>query len=223
MKSEEIVLFPPFRLDLLREKLWRGVEVISLRPKTFAILRYLAEHPERLVSKTELLRTIWGDTQVSAEGLRDYMREIRHALGDNAQSPCFVETVRGRGYRFVALPASTPNQVQSAETKVQGQDIVTSSQHAVVSKKETEDRTSDRIRERGHPAQLSRLLTIRGVYDGKTFRALPAESVPPVSREVPVAILFLEEAQTDSESLANEIPSDPLWRPHFVLNETLFF
>jgi len=84
-----------------------------LRPKTFAILRYLVEHPNRLVTKEEILCAVWGNIQVSAEGLRDYLREIRRALGDNAEAPRFVETVRGRGYRF--LPAITTQPVQSSK------------------------------------------------------------------------------------------------------------
>jgi DNA-binding winged helix-turn-helix (wHTH) protein len=57
--------------------LWRDERLIVLRPKTFAILRYLAENAGRLVRKDELLHAVWGDTQVSDEGLRDYVREIR--------------------------------------------------------------------------------------------------------------------------------------------------
>lgn len=223
MREANSIIFPPFRLDILNEKLWRATEAISLRPKTFTILRYLAEHSGRLVSKAELLRAIWGETQVSEEGLRDYIREIRQALSDNAASPHFIETARGRGYRFVALPASTPLQVHSSECKVQSQDIGASSQYSVVSGKEKENQTMDMSEKRGQPTQTSPLLTIRGVYDGKTFRALPTESIPPVSREVSVAILFLEDVHMESESLADEILPNPLWQPQTVLNGILPF
>lgn len=75
------------------------------------MLRYVVEQHHRLVSKAELLRAVWGATRVSDEGLRDYMCEIRHALHDDASAPRFVETVRGRGYRFIA-------NIQEAEMKV---------------------------------------------------------------------------------------------------------
>lgn len=114
--QEQISSFPPFRLDVANEQLWREEQLIALRPKTFAILRYLAEHPNRLVTKEELLHAVWGDTLVSEEGLRDYLREIRQALGDDAEAPRFVETVRGRGYRF--LPSTTTQPVQSAKLHV---------------------------------------------------------------------------------------------------------
>lgn len=106
--------FPPFRLDLANEQLWREGQLIPLRPKTFAILRYLAEHSGRLVTKEELLRAVWGETLVSDEGLRDYLREIRQALNDDAGAPRFVETVRGRGYRFIAEVASRQYSVASS-------------------------------------------------------------------------------------------------------------
>jgi adenylate cyclase len=97
-----ILSFPPFRLDVRNEQLWREQHEIPLRPKTFAILRYLAEHPHQLVTKEELLRAVWGDTQVSEDGLRDYLREIRSALNDDPDVPQFIETIRARGYRFIA-------------------------------------------------------------------------------------------------------------------------
>jgi DNA-binding winged helix-turn-helix (wHTH) protein len=172
------MLFPPFRLDLLSEKLWRGMDVIPLRPKTFAILRYLAEHPERLVSKAELLQAIWGETHVSEEGLRDYIREIRKALSDSAESPRFVETALGRGYRFIAPLTITP--------------IAANGQYPVVSR--TEDNGNDQQEKKNMtPSQTTSpaLVTLRGIYDGKEFRALPTESLPFVHRETSVLIVFL--------------------------------
>lgn len=121
MKTHAELLFPPFRLDVANEQLWRGEQLIALRPKTFAILRYLVEHPGRLVTKEELLHAVWGETQVSEDGLRDYLREIRQALGDDATTPRFVETVRGRGYRF--LPTVTTPPVPGSTFYVQRQEL----------------------------------------------------------------------------------------------------
>lgn len=53
MQSETDIEFPPFWLDLCAEKLWRDTREVALRPKTFALLRYLAEHPERLSEKRD--------------------------------------------------------------------------------------------------------------------------------------------------------------------------
>src|SRR5918912_742644 len=53
------------RLDLEGEQLWRGVEALRLRPKSFAVLRYLVAHAGRVVRKEELMRAIWPDTAIS--------------------------------------------------------------------------------------------------------------------------------------------------------------
>jgi len=116
MEQRNALVFPPFHLNLVNEQLWREGRLIALRPKTFAIVRYLAEHPGRLVTKDELLHAVWGDTLVSEDGLRDYLREIRYALGDDAEAPRFIETVRGRGYRF--LPTITTQPVPSSRFQV---------------------------------------------------------------------------------------------------------
>lgn len=108
MKTNSEIFFPPFRLDVTAERLWHEQREIPLRPKTFAILRYLVENSGRLVKKEDLLHAVWGDTQVSEDGLRDYLREIRQALGDDASAPRFVETVRGRGYRFLPVIRTQP-------------------------------------------------------------------------------------------------------------------
>jgi adenylate cyclase len=122
------IFFPPFQLDLVNEQLWRDEQLIALRPKTFTVLRYLVEHAGRLVTKEELLHAVWAGTTVSEEGLRDYLREIRHALGDNATAPRFVATVHGRGYRF--LPTTTTPPVVSSQFSVVSSDKIKSSEPA---------------------------------------------------------------------------------------------
>jgi DNA-binding winged helix-turn-helix (wHTH) protein/tetratricopeptide (TPR) repeat protein len=94
--------FPPFRLDEMNQCLWRGDTRISLMPKPFAVLKYLVDHAGCLVTHDELLSAIWPDTFVQPEVLRRYVLEIRRALGDQAESPRFIETRPKRGYQFIA-------------------------------------------------------------------------------------------------------------------------
>jgi DNA-binding winged helix-turn-helix (wHTH) protein len=91
------VSFPPFRLDLDDERLWKGTKAVAIRRKPFAILRYLVAHPRRLVTHEELLKEIWGGSVVSESAVRSHLHELRQALGDGV-----IETVIGRGYRFAA-------------------------------------------------------------------------------------------------------------------------
>jgi DNA-binding winged helix-turn-helix (wHTH) protein len=99
--------FPPFRLDLVNECLWRHEDGrkdqrILLSPKAFAMLRYLVDHAGRLVTQEELLESLWTDTYVQPEVLKSHIRDIRAILGDDPKNPDFIETVPRRGYRFIA-------------------------------------------------------------------------------------------------------------------------
>lgn len=92
------VLFPPFRLDLAEERLWKGHVEVRLRRKPFAILRHLVKHPRRLVPHSELVEAVWGGRMAMSESLlRTHVRDLRRVLGEG-----IIETVVGRGYRFTA-------------------------------------------------------------------------------------------------------------------------
>ena len=94
--------FEPFRFDEVNQCLWQGETRVSLMPKPFAVLRYLIEHPGRLVTQDELLTAIWPDTYLQPEVLRRYILEIRRALGDDPDQPRFIKTFPKRGYEFIA-------------------------------------------------------------------------------------------------------------------------
>ena len=111
--------FPPFRLDTVNQCLWRGdglaEERILLAPKAFAVLRYLVEHPGRLVTQDELLEALWPKTYVQPEVLKSHIAAIRAVLGDDARKPIFIETQSRRGYRFVA-PVTEAASARSSRT-----------------------------------------------------------------------------------------------------------
>src|SRR5262249_39832395 len=103
------IVFPPFLLDLSNERLWRGVQEVVLRPKTFALLRHLVLRAGHVVKKEELLDALWPGTLVGDDGIIVCVRELRRALGDDSRTPQFIETLRKRGYRFIApLTAAAP-------------------------------------------------------------------------------------------------------------------
>jgi len=97
--------FDPFRMDIVNQCLWRGDTRVSLMPKPFAVLKYLVDHPGRLVTHDQLLSAIWPETYVQPEVLRRYILEIRRALGDSAGAPRFIQTFPKRGYQFIAAVA----------------------------------------------------------------------------------------------------------------------
>jgi predicted ATPase len=94
--------FGCFQLDTRNECLWQNGTRIGLTPKPFAVLRYLVENPQRLVTHDELLDKLWPETYVQPQVLRTYVLELRKLLGDSIESPRFIRTVPGRGYWFLA-------------------------------------------------------------------------------------------------------------------------
>lgn len=98
----EVFEFNGFRLDLRRMAVWQGAERILLEPKALDVLRYLVEHRDRLVTKDELLESIWKDTFVTPNALTRAIAQLRKGLGDDVDRPTLIETVAKRGYRFVA-------------------------------------------------------------------------------------------------------------------------
>lgn len=93
--------FDRFTLDMRAGWMRLGDAVVPLRPKSFDVLLHLVRNPGRLVTKSELMQSIWPGVAVTENSLVQCIKDIREALGDRGQT--MVETVAKRGYRF--LPA----------------------------------------------------------------------------------------------------------------------
>jgi DNA-binding winged helix-turn-helix (wHTH) protein len=107
MPRARYAAFEPFCLDRVDERLWKDGVSIPLGYKAFAVLGRLVSRPDQLVTKDDLLASVWPDVSVSEAVLSTAMREIRAAIGDTARTPRFVQTVHGRGYRFIATVSET--------------------------------------------------------------------------------------------------------------------
>src|SRR5260370_33190376 len=99
MDKDTFFLFPPFWLDVRNEQLWRGAQTLALRPKTFAVLRYLIARAGQLITQDQLLDAVWGQTAVSEAVVRNSIRELRTILHDTAQYPPFIQNVPRRWVR----------------------------------------------------------------------------------------------------------------------------
>ena len=97
--------FAGFELDLPRAEL-RGPDgdAIKLRPKTLGLLNLLASNAGRVVSKREIMETVWPNVHVGDDSLFQCIRELRTALGDDQRK--VIKLVSGQGYLFTA-PVST--------------------------------------------------------------------------------------------------------------------
>src|SRR5258706_3537165 len=96
---------PAVRIEADNEWAWCGERRLELTPRAFAVLRYLVEHPQRLIIKDDLLTTVWRDAIVSDAALASCIRDLRKALGDSAGAPRYIETVHRRGFRFIGAVA----------------------------------------------------------------------------------------------------------------------
>ncbi|MGH9967721.1 MAG: winged helix-turn-helix domain-containing tetratricopeptide repeat protein [Pyrinomonadaceae bacterium] len=102
--QDESIRFGPFELKPQSGELRRDGTAIKLPPQPFKVLLLLAENAGQLVTRKELHEKIWGhDTFVDFDkGLNLCIAQIREALGDDAQSRRYIETLPRRGYRFIA-------------------------------------------------------------------------------------------------------------------------
>lgn len=108
------------KLDLRDERLWRDDQPIALSNKAFDLLRLFVSNPRRLLTKDEILDGVWGELSVSEGLVKEYVHDLRHALGDDPRRPRFIETVRGRGYRFLGgVEAVRPVKERDSHTSVE--------------------------------------------------------------------------------------------------------
>lgn len=89
----------------------------TLRHKVALLLEYLLQRPEQIISKDELLSALWRHGDYRENSLTQSIRELRLALGDNAQAPRFIKTFPQRGYQW--LPAVSAVELQPQQTQPQ--------------------------------------------------------------------------------------------------------
>ena len=94
--------FGQFVLDSNRRTLSRADSFVSLTPKAFDVLLFLAQNPNRLVTKEELLKAVWGDAFVEEGNLTQYISHLRKALGDSPEDSRLIVTIARKGYQFTA-------------------------------------------------------------------------------------------------------------------------
>jgi DNA-binding winged helix-turn-helix (wHTH) protein len=114
MREETSLCFGAFRLDVANESVWHGKKACKLTRKALAVLRYLVEHAGQLVTKETLFKRVWPEVVVGDAALTVCIRALRQVLGDNAKAPQYIETVYGRGYRFIGKVVSSQESVVSS-------------------------------------------------------------------------------------------------------------
>jgi predicted ATPase/DNA-binding winged helix-turn-helix (wHTH) protein len=98
--------FGEFTLDVAKGCVLKAGEEIKLRPKVYEALKFLVEHPGRLIGKEELMQAVWPDAFVTDDSLVQCTLELRRALDDRNQQ--LLRTVPRRGYLFTATVIQHP-------------------------------------------------------------------------------------------------------------------
>ena len=108
-------LFEDHTLDADRRELHRGAERIAVEPQVFDLLVYLVQNRDRVVSKDDLIASVWGGRIVSDSTLTSRINAARRAIGDSGGDQKLIRTVPRKGLRFVATVLTQANAVDPGE------------------------------------------------------------------------------------------------------------
>jgi DNA-binding winged helix-turn-helix (wHTH) protein len=89
-------------LDTDRRELRRGSELVALEPQVFDVLIYLVENRDRVVSKDDLIASVWSGRIVSESTLTSRINAVRRAIGDSGDKQSLIRTFARKGFRFIA-------------------------------------------------------------------------------------------------------------------------
>jgi DNA-binding winged helix-turn-helix (wHTH) protein/TolB-like protein len=119
--------FHSFLLDTVQHLLLKEGQPVALTPKTYDTLLLLVQNSGRMLSKEELMKTLWPDSFVEESNLTQQVSMIRRALGDSPADPRFIVTVPGRGYRFSAEVKSWEDEKQRLSLPASASQLVSES------------------------------------------------------------------------------------------------
>ena len=120
--GNDLYEFGPFRVDAEKQVLLRDGEPVPLAPKTFQVLLVLLRRNNQIVSKDELMHSVWPNTFVEETNLTRNIFALRKALGEDVQNR-YIITVSGQGYRLAEqvrlVPGRPLNVVAATHARVQ--------------------------------------------------------------------------------------------------------
>src|SRR5690349_1887654 len=91
-----------YLIDTTLYRVSTGGAPVPVEPKVFDLLVYLIRHRDRVLSREELFQEVWNGREVSDTTLSNHVKSARRALGDSGDLQQTIQTVRGRGYQFIA-------------------------------------------------------------------------------------------------------------------------
>jgi TolB-like protein/DNA-binding winged helix-turn-helix (wHTH) protein len=193
--TASVYRFDQFALDSRKRTLSRADSPVPLTAKAFDVLLFLAQHPNRLVTKEELLKAVWGDTFVEEGNLTQYISLLRKALGDTSEHARLIVTIARKGYQFAA-------EVTVAEAT----DTAT---HSAVQVSTAEIPKAPRHRQKAVVVGASAvLLVVISFASWRTFGSM----TPPRSQKTMLAVLPFENltGDPDKEYLADGLTEETI-------------
>ena len=107
---EPILKIQDVSLDTVEKVVWKSNHKVQLTRKEFGILEYLMRHPNEVISQEIILEHVWGSlTNVFTNTVRVHIQSLRRKLGDNSETPIYIDTVIGFGYRFISPEPNKKN------------------------------------------------------------------------------------------------------------------
>jgi DNA-binding winged helix-turn-helix (wHTH) protein len=122
--TDKKIHFDDFELDLGRFQLSRGGQRVALEGLPLQLLMFLVENRGQLVTREQISAALWSkDVFVDVDqGINTAIRKVRRALGDDVGQPRYLQTVVGRGYRFVA-PVAEESAADSSARMVSPEEL----------------------------------------------------------------------------------------------------
>src|SRR5213075_3094803 len=190
--------FGPYVLDAQRRALYFEKSLVPLTPKAFDVLLFLAQNPNRLVTKEELLQAVWGDTFVEEGNLTQYISHLRKALGDNSEDTRLIVTIARKGYQFTA----DVTVAEAADTAIQAAVHLKSPANEAVPK------APRRWRKAAAVAASTVILAVIGYIALRHFWAI----TPPRSQKIMLAVLPFQNLTGDpnKEYLADGLTEETI-------------
>ena len=110
--------FRGYRVDTIHRTITtpRG-SIVRIEPKAFDLLIHFTQHPEETLSRERLIAEVWDGKFVTDDAVMVAVYALRQAFEDDSRSPKFIETIRGRGYRWIAAPASVPRAAATSKRR----------------------------------------------------------------------------------------------------------
>src|ERR1700730_17815316 len=204
--------FGKFMLDPRRRTLSRADSPISLTPKAFDVLLFLAQNPNRLVTKEELLQAVWGDTIVEEGNLTQYVSHLRKALGANSEDGRLIVTIARKGYQFTADVTVAVAAGSAKQTAVQVRTTESSPADTQTVVGSPADEAVPRTPMRWRSAVTVAAVVVILAGAGYTSRRHFAGMAPPKSQKIMLAVLPFENLTGDpsKEYLADGLNADNL-------------